>query len=162
MAHRNRLNHALRAGLICTLATLGSAAYAGDKQASTVDDLTRAAEALGLQMLRPYLEIEAHRPYVMIVRDPRQLIPLGVDDVGRGDRVICRLLDGNRIVLYTNYGDRSAPIQLAPDGSIKDVVKVPVMEGNKHLSAQYRDWHEGRDRQQPRRLPKSGMSTRMR
>lgn len=159
MDYHNTFKHTLRAGLLVTVAALGTAAHAGQNKTSMVDDLTQAAEALGLQMLRPYLEIEPHRPYVMIVRNPRELIPLGIDDIGRGDRVICRLLEGNRIVLYTNYGDRTAPIQLAPDGSIKDVETVPVMD-NRHISAQYRDLHQGRNKRN--RIYQQGLSSQLR
>lgn len=124
--------------LLCLLAA-GPTAAQTETETKTVDDLSKAASALGLQMLRPHTAVEPHRPYSMIVRQPRKLIPLGVDDVGPGDRVICRLLDGNRIVLYTSYGDRSAPIQLAADGSVEKVQKVQDMEMNKHYSAQQRD-----------------------
>lgn len=161
MTHRMSFKHFLGAGLVLMAAAVCSTASATKADSSTVDDLSQAAEALGLQMLRPSLKIEPHRPYVMIVRDPSRLIRLGVDDVGRGDRVICRLLDGNRIVLYTSYGGRTAPIQLAPDGSIKSVQTVPVMKGNKHISAQFRDLHEGRGgRHTPKRT--SGFGSRIR
>lgn len=162
MVNRKPLKHVLQTALVIAAASLCAATYAADTESSSINDLGKAADALGLQMLRPHINIEPHRPYVMIVRDPSQLIPLGVDDVGPGDRVICRLLDGNRIVLYTSYGDRSAPIQLAPDGSVQNTQTVQAMAGNKHISAQYRDRYEGMYDPGPSRSRKSGMSTAVR
>lgn len=163
MVYRKSFRHGLRTALILTLVFCGAVAQAADQQQPpTVTSLNQAAAELGLQMLRPHIKIEPHRPYVMIVRDPSRLIPLGVDDVGPGDRVLCRLLDGNRIVLYTNYGDQSAPIQLAPDGSIESTQTVRYLDGNEHISAQHRDRYEGMYDPGPSRTQPDGFSARAR
>lgn len=125
---------AWRATLLCVIACATNVA-AGQ----TVTDLSGALDELGVRMLRPHAEIEVNRPYSLIVMKPNRLIPIGVDDVGPGDRVIARLLEGNRLLLYTSYGDESAPIELHANGEIKQVETVPDLEGNKHYSAQSRD-----------------------
>lgn len=158
MVHRNTLTSTLIVAAFVASSLFCASISAADKNSSTVDDLSRAANELGLQMLRPHTKVEPHRPYSMIVRDPQKLIPLGVDNVGPGDRVMCRLLDGNRIVLYTSYGDRSAPIQLAADGSVKKVQKVREMEGNKHYSAQQRDRRQQQKQQQQQQQPGGGQT----
>jgi hypothetical protein len=108
----------------------------------TVKTLDPALRSLGVRMLYPKTVIEENRVYPLLVKSPAELIPLGVDDVGPGDRVMARLLPGNQLILYTSFGDTTAPIQLDANGNIVSAQTVRQTELNQHSSAATR--HERR------------------
>lgn len=122
--------------------TMGMASWPATA-ADTVSTLAPAMRALGVRMLYPNAKVEANKIYPLIVKTPDELIQIGVDDVKPGDRVMARLDDKNQLTLYTPFGDTSAPIQLAADGSIEKMQRVKQTELNTHSSAASRHSKRG-------------------
>lgn len=97
-------------------------------------DMDRAGRELGIRMLRPNAQIKPGNRYIATVENPVKLARIGLEGLRPGDRVICRAMEGNRIVLFDSRGDQTAPIQLAASGAVKEAKQVPKLNShvNKH------------------------------
>lgn len=94
--------------------------------------LNRAADQLGVELLRPYIQVKVGNSYVATVRNPGPLARLGLTGLNRGDRVICRVTGKHKIVVSNGSGDQTGPIVLADSGEIKHAEFVQQL--NPHIN----------------------------